>query len=182
LTQSIATVIGPTPPGTGGSEQRGAASNITHDPVTLRRRRIVDAVDAHVNHDHAVAHHIGLEEMGYTHRGDDDVGGARVRREVAAAAVADGHGGVAAPLDGKKRHGATITLRPSTTARRRLTPWQISSSRIPAACRRKRSRPPQEARFRDEIRRHPCPGDGGDAIASMCGARLLENAVTSGPR
>ena len=87
-------VIGPTPPGT------GVIAPAIWPPRRRRHRRRAgvlppspgDAVDADIDHrgaglDPVAAHHLGLAD-----RGDQDVGAARHRRQVARARMGDRHG------------------------------------------------------------------------------------------
>ena len=91
LRSSIAIVIGPTPPGT-GVIRRGALGGRREGDVADQAG--VGAVDADVDHRGALLDPVALDELGPPDRGDEHVGAAADRREVARARVAGGDGGV----------------------------------------------------------------------------------------
>ena len=91
LRSSIAIVIGPTPPGTGViSAARSAAAAKSTSPT----RPALGAVDADVDHVGALLDPVALHELGPPDGGDEDVGAAADRGEVARARVAGGDGRV----------------------------------------------------------------------------------------
>ena len=83
---SVATVIGPTPPGTGViHEARSAAGANSTSPT---RRPSSSAVDADVDDDRARLDPLALDQFGLARRDDDDVGAAHFAFEIAREAVA----------------------------------------------------------------------------------------------
>ena len=62
------------------------------------RRRIRNAVNAHVNDGGAGPDHIGFKEFGHTHSGDNDVGSQTMGLDVAGSRVTERDGGVGEPV------------------------------------------------------------------------------------
>ena len=92
LRNSIATVIGPTPPGTGVmNEARRSAAAYSTSPTSVA----ADAIDADVDHDRAGLDPFAAHQLGAADRRDDDVGSAHLRGEVRRARMAHDHRRVA---------------------------------------------------------------------------------------
>ena len=98
LASSIATVIGPTPPGTGVMQRRARARRELDVADELA---VSDAVDADVDHDGAGLDPLAADQPGLADRRDHDVGAADLGGEVARARMTDRHGRV--PLEQQQR-------------------------------------------------------------------------------
>ncbi len=139
--------------------------------VAALRRRVGDAVHADVDHDGARLDHVAVIISARPDGGDEDVGAARVRREIARAAVADGDRRV-----GARRRSAPAAppsaCRRCCCARRRRTPRRACrtpysheqlAARRPACTAR--SRPSRRSaacrRSPDGSRRRPFAGGCG---------------------
>ena len=109
----------PTPPGTGVICE---ATSLTVAKSTSPTSPVLEAVHAHVDHHGAGLDHRGGDEPRAADGHDQDVGPPRDGRQVAGAAVADGHRGVAAR--GEKGAGAFCRTGPSGAShKRRLSPF-----------------------------------------------------------